>query len=268
MTKVDELMRLADAYANDYAASCMGGSAGDENRKALRTALEAALNAAAVAESNAYLRGYNVGHEAALKPMRPDAAAAAIQFSLSTEDGRTFLELWQYGDFDIIRREWPDVPDAVFVGADPLHTAAPLAQPDAKPDSDRAQKVAECVAAIRPVVCGKFPAEQALQELTGYAAPPAQTPPLTTCNCRWDGDKQVQQCTLHEAHVNAIREWAERAKSAEAKLKTPPPRLTPEQIDQAVEQQRKEFGQLCDKEDFEMLARTFETLVRKQAGWE
>lgn len=43
MNQVDELMRLADAYANDYAASCMGGSAGDENRKAFRTALEAAL---------------------------------------------------------------------------------------------------------------------------------------------------------------------------------------------------------------------------------
>jgi hypothetical protein len=41
--KINELMALADAYANDYAASCMGGSTGDENRKALRTALEAAL---------------------------------------------------------------------------------------------------------------------------------------------------------------------------------------------------------------------------------
>jgi hypothetical protein len=53
------------------------------------------------------------------------------------------------------------------------------------------------------------------------------TPSLTTCDCRWDGDKQVQQCTLHEAHVNAIHEWAERARSAEAKLKerTLPPRL-------------------------------------------
>jgi len=44
MTKqIDELMRLADEYANDYAASCIGGSATDENRTALRTALEAAL---------------------------------------------------------------------------------------------------------------------------------------------------------------------------------------------------------------------------------
>lgn len=41
--QIDELMRLADAYANDYAASCLGGSAGDENRKALQSSLEAAL---------------------------------------------------------------------------------------------------------------------------------------------------------------------------------------------------------------------------------
>ncbi len=37
-----------------------------------------------------------------------------------------------------------------------------------------------------------------------------------TCNCRWDGDTQVQQCTLHQAHVDAIHEWADRARGAEA----------------------------------------------------
>ena len=43
-------------------------------------------------------------------------------------------------------------------------------------------------------------------------------PTLQTCNCRWDGDVQVQQCALHEAHVDAIHEWTERAKTAEKKL--------------------------------------------------
>jgi hypothetical protein len=43
-----------------------------------------------------------------------------------------------------------------------------------------------------------------------------------TCNCRWDGEVQVQQCTLHQAHVDAIHEWAERAKAAEAKLAAQP----------------------------------------------
>jgi hypothetical protein len=52
---------------------------------------------------------------------------------------------------------------------------------------------------------------------------PAQPAPVQqTCNCRWDGEVQVQQCTLHEAHVDAIHEWAERAKAAEAKLKAQP----------------------------------------------
>lgn len=37
----------------------------------------------------------------------------------------------------------------------------------------------------------------------------------TACNCRWVGEHQVQQCTLHQAHVDAIHEWAERAKEAE-----------------------------------------------------
>ena len=43
---------------------------------------------------------------------------------------------------------------------------------------------------------------------------------LTTCNCRWNGDQQVQQCTLHEAHTDAIHEWAERAKVAEGRYNT------------------------------------------------
>lgn len=41
---------------------------------------------------------------------------------------------------------------------------------------------------------------------------------LTTCNCRWNGEEQVQSCTLHAAHVDAIHEWAERAKTAESEL--------------------------------------------------
>lgn len=49
-------------------------------------------------------------------------------------------------------------------------------------------------------------------------APAAPQPAQQTCNCRWVDDVQVQQCTLHQAHVEAVHEWAERAKTAEAKL--------------------------------------------------
>ena len=48
-----------------------------------------------------------------------------------------------------------------------------------------------------------------------------------TCNCRWEGEVQVQQCTLHEAHVDAIHEWAGRAKAAEAKLAEQPAQQEP-----------------------------------------
>ena len=47
---------------------------------------------------------------------------------------------------------------------------------------------------------------------------PTQVNTLAGCNCRWDGDTQVQWCELHLAHKEAIHEWAERAKSAEQKL--------------------------------------------------
>jgi len=57
---------------------------------------------------------------------------------------------------------------------------------------------------------------------TSHPPVPTAQPKLQTCNCRWDGEVQVQQCTLHESHVDAVHEWAERAKTAEAKLKAQP----------------------------------------------
>ncbi|PNG40238.1 hypothetical protein A1395_06220 [Pseudomonas protegens] len=50
----------------------------------------------------------------------PYAAVAAIEFALKDEDGLIFLQLWHEGDFDAIRAEWENVPDKVFIGADPL----------------------------------------------------------------------------------------------------------------------------------------------------
>jgi hypothetical protein len=57
---------------------------------------------------------------------------------------------------------------------------------------------------------------------TGLCHYKPAAPVHQTCNCRWDGEVQVQQCTLHQAHVDAIHEWAERAKAAEAKLVAQP----------------------------------------------
>ena len=49
-------------------------------------------------------------------------ANAAIQYSLSQDcfgSERSFLLAWTHGDFDVIRSKWQNVPDAVFIGADP-----------------------------------------------------------------------------------------------------------------------------------------------------
>lgn len=54
-------------------------------------------------------------------PTNQDAALAAIEFALQTDDGLTFLRLWNEGDFDALRREWPEAPDAIYIGADPMH---------------------------------------------------------------------------------------------------------------------------------------------------
>jgi hypothetical protein len=48
-------------------------------------------------------------------------AVAAIEFALEDDSPMEFLRCWFYGDFDAIRREWPDAPEEVFIGADPLH---------------------------------------------------------------------------------------------------------------------------------------------------
>lgn len=52
----------------------------------------------------------------------PDAAVAAIKFSLEAGDGLLFLHYWMHGDFDVIRKEWPDAPEDVFVDADTQYT--------------------------------------------------------------------------------------------------------------------------------------------------
>lgn len=50
---------------------------------------------------------------------RGDAAVEAMKYALRTDEGMEFLRCWMQGDFDAIRKEWPDAPESVFVGADP-----------------------------------------------------------------------------------------------------------------------------------------------------
>ena len=48
-------------------------------------------------------------------------AAVAIEYALTDSEGMEFLRCWNEGDFDSIRREWGDVPEEVFINADPSH---------------------------------------------------------------------------------------------------------------------------------------------------
>lgn len=76
---------------------------------------------------DAYREGYAAAIDDALKKVdqAPDASTAAIAFALETDEGMTFLRCWNEGDFDAIRREWPEAPDDVFEGADPLFKRSP-----------------------------------------------------------------------------------------------------------------------------------------------
>lgn len=49
------------------------------------------------------------------------AATAAMEYVLGHPEQAPlqFLQLWSEGRFDTLRRDWNDVPDSVFIGADP-----------------------------------------------------------------------------------------------------------------------------------------------------
>ncbi|WP_017511133.1 MULTISPECIES: hypothetical protein [Cupriavidus] len=51
------------------------------------------------------------------------AAIAAIAYAVKADEGLTFLRCWQHGDFDEIRADWPDAPEAVFIGAEAFSPA-------------------------------------------------------------------------------------------------------------------------------------------------
>ena len=62
--------------------------------------------------------------KAAPVPQDSGAAAAAIQFALTADEGIEYLRCWNEGDFDACRREWPEAPSDCYIGADPLLAAS------------------------------------------------------------------------------------------------------------------------------------------------
>lgn len=55
-----------------------------------------------------------------------NCAVAAIQFALSISDDSEldFLRLWNEGEFDKLRKEWPEAPEEIYIGADPLYKSS------------------------------------------------------------------------------------------------------------------------------------------------
>ena len=90
-----------------------------------------------------------------------NACTAAIEFALedATGEGMAFLRCWLYGDFDVIRKEWPEAPESVYISADPLHpeTVAMLVAAEREACAQVCDRLAtevdtypsECAAAIR-----------------------------------------------------------------------------------------------------------------------
>lgn len=56
--------------------------------------------------------------------MENGASVAAIEFALKIDNedgsGMDFLRLWNEGSFETLREWWPEAPDEVYIGADPL----------------------------------------------------------------------------------------------------------------------------------------------------
>ncbi|MEZ2310811.1 hypothetical protein AB6809_29625 [Paraburkholderia sp. RCC_158] len=62
---------------------------------------------------------------AAQPPVGNSASVAAIQFALDADEGMTWLRLWNQGEFESCRREWPEAPDECYIGADQFFTPKP-----------------------------------------------------------------------------------------------------------------------------------------------
>ena len=46
---------------------------------------------------------------------------AAFQFALKADEGLIFLRLWNEGEFDVLRAEWPEAPEEIYNGAELLY---------------------------------------------------------------------------------------------------------------------------------------------------
>lgn len=45
----------------------------------------------------------------------PASAKAAMEYAATADEGQAFLQRWMAGDYETIRKEWPDAPDVIYV---------------------------------------------------------------------------------------------------------------------------------------------------------
>jgi len=121
------------------------------------------------------------------------AAVAAMEFALMScdtdDEGMTFLRCWFHGDFDAIRKEWPEAPEEVFVGADPsvttpseeqAFTYEPADESDPEAGFDIYRKGTPycvgtaCNEEVAQQMCGQTPEQPQLEVPEGYALVPQQ----------------------------------------------------------------------------------------------
>ncbi|RQR36334.1 MULTISPECIES: ead/Ea22-like family protein [unclassified Burkholderia] len=86
---------------------------------------QALLDAAYIALANPdtilrLLRNWRAAREVASQ-RHMQASVAAIQYALDADEGFEWLSLWNEGEFERCRRDWPDAPDDCYIGADPMH---------------------------------------------------------------------------------------------------------------------------------------------------
>lgn len=73
-------------------------------------------------QANGWAMGAFVSEACKEKKLSNSPAVAAVKYALDhqCDSPIEFLHCWYHGDFDTIRKEWENVPDEVFIGADPL----------------------------------------------------------------------------------------------------------------------------------------------------
>jgi hypothetical protein len=81
-----------------------------------------------------------------------------------------------------------------------------------------AKAIAECLAVLRPAVKGRFPHEQALEELAGYTTPPAAQ--RQSARSAWVGltDEELRQVWYDDAPVQGGT-YIDKLRQVETKLK-------------------------------------------------